>query len=74
MPAFAAENGTAAGCRATAADLAGKAGDALGGATITCAQSGDTVTATVSGSVLSLVPGWTPHVSQSATKTVERLT
>lgn len=72
--AWAAEHGTAADCRSAALDLASRVGDALGSPQVACTRAGDSITVTVSGSVLSLVPGWTPHVSQSATVPAERLT
>lgn len=72
--AGAAENGTNADCHAAAIDLLGRVGDALQNATVTCTRTATTVTATVTGTTLSLVPGWSPTVSQTATAPVERIT
>ena len=51
----------------TATDVAARAGDALVGLQVTCQIRARTVTAVVSGSTLSLVPGWEAVTSQSAT-------
>lgn len=69
--AGAAENGTSADCVRTATDLASRAGDSLAGLQVTCQIRANTVTATVTGSTLSLVPGWEPTTFQSATVPVE---
>ena len=74
VAAFAAEHGTTAACQQAALDLAGRVGDALSSPKAVCTLAGNTVTATVSGTVLSLVPGWAPRVSQTATMPVERTT
>jgi hypothetical protein len=72
--AGAAEHGTTADCVRTATDLAARAGDALAGLHVTCQTQAQSVTATVSGSTLSLVPGWDPVTSQSATVPREEVT
>lgn len=41
---------------------------------VSCSLTATTATATVSGSVLSLVPGWTPSLTLTATVPVERIT
>ena len=69
--AGAAQHGTTADCVRTATDQAVRAGDALVGLHVTCQVRAQTVTATVSGSTLSLVPGWEPVTSQSASVPVE---
>ena len=69
--AGAADKATAADCVRTATDLAARAGDALAGLHVTCQVRAQAVTATVTGSTLSLVPGWEPVTSQSATVPVE---
>ena len=74
VTAGAAENGTEADCHTAASDLLARVGDALQGATVSCVRTTTTMTATVSGTTLSLVPGWSPTVSQTATAPVERLT
>lgn len=72
--AGAADTGTAADCVRTATDLAGRAGDALDGLQVTCQVRAQTVTATVTGNTLSLVPGWEPVTIQSATVPREEVT
>ena len=72
--AAAAEDGTVADCEQAARDMAATVGDALSSLRISCTLTATTATATVSGSVLSLVPGWTPSLTQTATVPVERLT
>lgn len=65
--AGAAEHGTTDDCVRTATDLASRAGDSLSGLTVTCQATAQTVTATVTGHTLSLVPGWEPTTTQTAT-------
>lgn len=65
--AGAAEHGTTSDCVRTATELAARAGDALAGLNVTCQLLAKAVTATVTGSTLSLVPGWEPVTTQSAT-------
>lgn len=65
--AGAAEHGTVADCVRTATDLASRAGDSLASLTVTCQIGAQAVTATVTGSTLSLVPGWEPATTQTAT-------
>ena len=65
--AAAAEHGTTDGCVRTATDLASRADDSLAGLTVTCEFGAQSVTATVTGSTLSLVPGWEPVTTQTAT-------
>ena len=65
--AGAAEHGTTADCVRTATDLASRAGDSLAGITVTCQMGAQTVIAVVTGNTLSLVPGWEPATTQSAT-------
>ena len=48
--------------------------DVLQGATCAANRTATTATVTVRGFSLSVVPGWTPEVEQSATVPVERLT
>jgi len=71
--AGAAENGTTADCVRTATELASRAGDSLAGLRVTCQVRAQTVTAIVTGSTLSLVPGWEPVTSQSATVPIEAI-
>lgn len=72
--AAAAEGGTVQQCHTAAAALAGKVGDAIRDISITCNRSPTTATVTVSGTTLSLLPGWSPTVTQTAIAPVERLT
>ena len=72
--AAAVRNGTVGDCSAAAHRLRDKLGDALTQVTVTCTRNATTATATVTGHSLSLVPGWSPLVSQTASAPVERLT
>jgi hypothetical protein len=72
--AGAAEDGTQADCVRVAVELADRAGDSLAGVQVTCHLRAGTVTATVTGNTLSLVPGWEPETSQSATVPREEVT
>lgn len=63
-----------AGTTAAGEFLAGTAGDSLTHITITGSRNNTTATVTVRGHSLSLIPGWTPQVEQTATLPVERLT
>ena len=65
--AGAAEHGTREDCVEVGTDLARRAGDSLANPRVTCRITATTVTATVSGDTLSLVPGWEPHTAQTAT-------
>jgi len=70
------QNGTgAAGVSAASlfvSDAGGK--DVLPGAHMTGGRSATTATVTVTGTSLSVIPGWSPAVSQSASVPVERIT
>lgn len=69
------ENGTlAAGTSAASAFVSDAAGDSLTAVTIRGSRTAAFATITVTGSSLSLVPGWTPTVEQSASLPVERIT
>lgn len=72
--AGAARHASLADCRSAAAELAARVGDALGSLTIDCRRTATTVTTTVTGATLSLVPGWAPTVTQLAVVVVERVT
>lgn len=73
--AAARENATlTAGTAAATAFLADVAGDSLTSVTVTGTRSATTATITVRGSSLSLIPGWTPTVEQTANLPVERIT
>lgn len=70
------ENGKESdGIRAADAFLAEAGGDdVLAGATTTAHRSATTATVVVRGRSLSVIPGWSPVVRQSASVPVERLT
>ncbi|MCC6497182.1 MAG: pilus assembly protein [Propionibacteriaceae bacterium] len=72
--AGATEHGTDRDCVQTGTNLATRAGDSLAGITVTCRRTATTVTATVTGATLSLVPGWEPVTTQTATVPIERIT
>lgn len=70
-----AENGRASDGTSAASAFLDEAGDgALEGATTSAHRTATTATVTVEGFSLSVIPGWTPAVRQSATVPVERLT
>jgi Flp pilus assembly protein TadG len=70
------ENGTAADGTAAAKSFVTDAGgnDVLPGATVTGSRSATTATVSVTGTSLSVIPGWSPAVTQSASVPVERIT
>nr|WP_281175686.1 TadE/TadG family type IV pilus assembly protein [Knoellia aerolata] len=70
-----AENGTTSAAISTARQyVADTAGDALTSATVTGARTANTATVTVRGVALSVIPGWQPTITQSASMPVERIT
>ena len=70
------QNGTAAEGVSAASSFVSDAGgkDVLPGAHMTGGRSATTATVTVTGTSLSVIPGWSPAVSQSASVPVERIT
>jgi Flp pilus assembly protein TadG len=74
--AAATQNGTTADGRTAAAGFVTAAGGdgVLTGVRVTATRTATTATVTVTGTTLSVVPGWTPTITQSATAPVERLT
>ncbi|MHB1008803.1 MAG: TadE family protein [Propionibacteriaceae bacterium] len=72
--ATAAEAGTAAGGVRIAQAFVTASSAGLSGVTATARRSGTTVTVTVTAQVLSVIPGWVPIVTQSASMPVERVT
>jgi Flp pilus assembly protein TadG len=70
------QNGTAAGGISAASSFVSDAGgrDVLPGAHMTGGRSATTATVKVTGTSLSVIPGWLPAVSQSASVPVERIT
>lgn len=71
--AAAAEHGTTAACEQVAAAFIATLDDALTNVTVDCQRTPTTATATISGTSLSLVPGWAPTIVQTATVPVERI-
>lgn len=71
-----AEHGTREAGAATAREFVRDAGgdDVLVGAKVSGSRSATTATVTVTGTSLSLIPGWEPRITQSASVPVERLT
>ena len=69
------QNGTAVGGISVASSFVSDAGgkDVLPGAHMTGARSATIATVTVTGTSLSVIPGWSPAVSQSASGPVERI-
>lgn len=72
--ATAAEAGTASGGVRTAQAFVSAFSAGLSGATATARRSATVATVTVSAQVLSVIPGWVPIVTQSASMPVERVT
>ncbi len=72
--AGAAEDATEADCRQAGLGLADRIGDALGSPQVSCSIGAGSASATVTGTVLSLIPGWSPSVSATATAPRESLT
>jgi len=74
--AAAAQTGTTGhGHTAAAAFLEAAGGeDVLNGATVQVTRTATTVTARVSGTIMSVIPGWSPTVSSQVAVPVERLT
>ena len=70
------QNGTAASGILAASSFVSDAGgrDVLPGAHMTGGRSATIATVTVTGTSLSVIPGWSPAVSQSASVPVERIT
>jgi len=74
--AAAAQNGTSAdGQAAATAFVAAAGGDGvLRGVNVGSNRTATTATVVVRGTTLSVIPGWTPTITQSASAPVERLT
>ena len=71
--AAAAEGGTVGDCEQAATAFITSLGDVLTNPHIDCTRTATTVTARISGSTLSVIPGWTPLVAQEAVQQVERI-
>jgi|UPI000371117A Flp pilus assembly protein TadG len=72
--AAAAEAGTTTDCQHTAQVFLDSLGDVLTATRIDCSRTATTVTVRVSGSTLSVIPGWTPVAEQVASQQVEKVT
>lgn len=72
--AAAAEGGTTTACRQAAAEFLTSLGDVLTNPAIDCARTATTVTVRVTGTTLSVIPGWRPQVAQERVQQVERVT
>ena len=72
--AAAAENGTRQACQQAAGAFAASLGDALNHTQISCTVTATTVTVRVTGTTLSVIPGWTMYADQTSTLPKERLT
>lgn len=71
--AAAVEHGTTTACEQAGAAFIASIGDTLNGVTVTCRRTATTATATITGTAISLVPGWSPTVTQTVSVTVERV-
>lgn len=71
--AAAAEHGSTAACEQAAASFLASIGDTLHNVTVTCRRTATTATATITGTTISLVPGWAPTVTQTVAVAVERV-
>ena len=72
--AAAAENGSPQACRQAATAYAASLGDALGNPHIACTVTATTVTVRVTGTTLSVMPGWVIQADQTVTLAKERIT
>jgi hypothetical protein len=71
--AAAVEGGTTKACEHAAARFIATLGDALSDVTVTCRRTATTASATITGATLSLVPGWSPTVTQTVAVAVEKV-
>ena len=72
--AGALEHGSSSDCLAAAREILTRTSDALTHAQVSCTRTPTTITATVTGDTLSVVPFVVPTTRQSASLPVERLT
>ncbi|WP_286175691.1 TadE/TadG family type IV pilus assembly protein [Arthrobacter sp. NEB 688] len=72
--AGAERSSVAAGASSARSFLDDTAGDALSATTVSARRTATTSTVTITGRALSVIPGWQPHVTQSASVPVERIT
>ncbi|MGC3994770.1 MAG: TadE/TadG family type IV pilus assembly protein [Propionicimonas sp.] len=71
--AAADDGGTLADCQQAAAVFIASLGDVLTRPRIDCVRTATTVSVQVSGETLTVIPGWTPQVSQQSVRSVERV-
>ena len=72
--AGAVEHGSTTSCQQAAHALLTQTGDSLSGVAIHCDRSTNTITVTVTGTTLSVIPLVVPATTQTVTLPVERLT
>jgi len=72
--AAAAEHGTPNACQAAARAFITSLGDVLTHTEISCTRTATRVAVQVSGTTLSVIPGWQPKLEQSTNLPVERIT
>jgi Flp pilus assembly protein TadG len=72
--AGATEDGTTTSCHNAAQAFLTDLGDVLSHTTVTCQRTPTTITVVVEGDTLSVIPAWTPRVTQQAHASVERVT
>ncbi|MBK8458804.1 MAG: pilus assembly protein [Micropruina sp.] len=72
--AAAAATGSTSDCRAAAGAMLDQVGDAIRDVRVDCQRTPTRATATITGSILSVVPGWTATITHTASAPVERLT
>ncbi len=71
--AAAVEGGTTQACQQAASRFITTLKDALRDVRVTCSRTATTATATVTGTTLSLLPGWAPTVTQTVIVAAERI-
>lgn len=72
--AAAPDGGTTTECQQAAEALLTSLGDVLTDPRIACTRTATTTTVDVTGATLSVIPGWTPRVTQRAVQQTERVT
>lgn len=72
--ATASEAGSTGSGKTAAAAFVAQSNAGMSGVSVTATRSATTAVVTVTGRTLSVIPGWNPTITQSATLPVERLT
>ncbi len=70
--AAAAEDGTTDACHAAANTFIAGLGDVLTSPDVTCTQTGTTISVTVAGNTLSVIPGWSRRRVEQASRICQR--